>query len=564
MAQSDGYAWRLRDTITAATFFLASAAFVLWQNTRVAALWDLSYLLDSSSRMTQGQLPYRDFPFAHAPLTFLIHAAIIRIFGRVYLPHIVCGALEGGAAALLTWRTLLSLLEPFADRAWGMAALLASPLIFLGIYGVYPHPIYDSDCILAVLLAIYLLLRGGDRTTCNFLAGAACVLPLLAKQNIGILFFAATLLAVGVVAGVGRLKQQSAAPQVWVIVGAMTTLAAAVLTLHLTVGLHNYDYWTIHFARQRRLPGLDSMLSTYEHVWLLWTLPAAVAGVLLLRADRLRGSRWARAIAFVLLAAPFLWTIAGLALSNDPDDRADQLLSLWPHLLVLAGALALCNLRPGKLRAEATLIRLLPLILLATIHGTFLSQQLWGSTYAVWPLLLLLIAAMLAQVPTVARALAVTIAATFLCCGGLYAVSHERLDYLHLEGAEAHATVPELRGLTTPGPWIPDFEELIRATDTEIPAGDGILLLPGEDPFYFATGRTPRFPVLLFDPATDPYTPQQTADEARARNIRWLILERNPQLNSLPGLDFPEITRLLRQEFVLDRSVANYDIYRRK
>ena len=29
-------------------------------------------------------------------------------------------------------------------------------------------------------------------------------------------------------------------------------------------------------------------------------------------------------------------------------------------------------------------------MLLATIHGAFLSQQLWGSTYAIWPLLMLL------------------------------------------------------------------------------------------------------------------------------------------------------------------------------
>jgi hypothetical protein len=104
----------------------------------------------------------------------------------------------------------------------------------------------------------------------------------------------------------------------------------------------------------------------------------------------------------------------------------------------------------------------------------------------------------------------------------------------------------------------------VRFTNAEIPANYGVLLLPGEDPFYFATGRTPRFPVLLFDVATDPYTPQQTLDEARADNIRWLIVERNPQLNALPDLDFPELIRVLRQDFVPYRSLSNYDVYRRK
>jgi hypothetical protein len=93
---------------------------------------------------------------------------------------------------------------------------------------------------------------------------------------------------------------------------------------------------------------------------------------------------------------------------------------------------------------------------------------------------------------------------------------------------------------------------------------DGILLLPGEDPFYFATGRTPQFPILLFDPATDPYTPQETLDQARAHNIRWLIVTRNLQLTAPPKPDLPEALRILQQEFVPYRTLTDYDIYRRK
>jgi hypothetical protein len=271
--------------------------------------------------------------------------------------------------------------------------------------------------------------------------------------------------------------------------------------------------------------------------------------------------RW---IAFILLAAPFFYTIAALALATDSDDRAAQLLSLWPHILILSAALAVWSLRPRKLAADPTLQPFIPAILLVAIHGAFLSQQLWGSTYALWPLLTLLLAALLAQVPTIARPMAVVIAATFLLCGGLYATSHERLSYIYLDGPRVHATLPELRGLTTPGPWIPGFEELVRVTNAEIPANDGILLLPGEDPFYFATGRVPQFPILLFDPATDPYTPGQTRDLARARNIRWLIVTRNLQLTGPPHPDLPEITRVLEQDFLPCRTLTNYTIYRRK
>ena len=272
----------------------------------------------------------------------------------------------------------------------------------------------------------------------------------------------------------------------------------------------------------------------------------------------------ARSIAAILLlAAPFLWTIASLALAGDPDDRAGQLLFLWPHLLILAVALAVTNLRPSLLLSKPGLTMLLPFILIATIHGAFLSQQLWGSTYAIWPLLMLLIAALLTQVPTLARPLAVVISATLLLCGSLYATSHERLSYIHLDGPLARATLPALRGLATPGPWLPAFEQLVRVTNAEIPSADAILLIPGDTPFYFATGRTPQFPVLLFDPATNPYSPQQVFDQSRAHSVRWLIVSRNLQLTGPPSPDLPDILRALQPGFTLVRALPNYDIYRR-
>jgi hypothetical protein len=583
-------AGRLRDTLTAAALFLATAAFTLWQNTRVAALWDLSYLLDSSYRFRLDQIPYRDFPFVHPPLHYLLHAVIIRIFGLTYYPHILCAALEAGFATVLTWRILQHLWVTHDHpersegvivgkvssshreaRSWTLATLLTLPLIFLGIYGVYPHPIYDSDTILAVLIAVYLLQRPGESPIRNFVAGVSCVVPLFVKQNIGLPFLAITLLAVAAVAVARRMKSFSIAPQLCLLAGAASTLATALLTLHFTVGLHNYLYWTITFAARRRLPGLGLLLDTFRQLALLWTLPAALAGLLLLRrkhsgapfmAQRDMGGILRRWAAFLLLVAPFLWTIASLALTSDPDDRADQLLSLWPHLLLLAAMLALWNLL--TLRTNPSLSPLFPIILLATIEGTFLSQQLWGSTYAIWPLLIILIAAMLQQIPALARPLAVVIAATFLLCGGLYATSHERLSYIHLDGPEARATLLQLRGLTTPGPWVPSFEELVRFTNAEIPASDGILLLPGEVPFYFVTRRTPQFPVLLFDPATNPYTPAQVLDLARARNIRWLIVTRNLQIATIAEPDLPEVIHTLQQDFVPYRTLANYDIYRRK
>jgi Ca2+/Na+ antiporter len=576
---------RRASALTATLLFAASAAVTLWQNAHVAVLWDLSYLLDSSFRFSLGQLPYRDIPFAHAPLTFLTQAAIIRLTGRVYWHHIAYAALANGTATVLTWRILLHQLRTRLPYPGVLAILLAAPITVLGIYSIYPHPIYDSDCILAVLFAILLLQRtypnhrettaptafkaGAPSITRTWrhgwgvaktvLTGAALILPLFIKQNIGLLLLAVTLTAIVAIAITHRLHHQPIRREVLILLGALVTLAAALVAIHLTAGLHNYLYWTITFAAQRRLPGLSTLTGIYHQTSLLWTVPAAVAALILLRLRPTQ--RWSRLTALLLLAAPFLYTLAATPFLDDPSDRTDQLLSLWPHLLLLAAVLALRNLR-----RRPTFATLLPLILLATIHGTFLSQQLWGSTYALWPLLAILIAAMLASFPQAKLTLPLTaiISLTLLTCGGTYALTHDRLSYAQFSGTPARSTLPALRGLTTPGPWLPAFDELVAVTHRDIPASDTILLFPGQDPFYYATGRTPRFNVLLFDPATNPYSPAQLAQQVDLQHVRWLILPRTLQLTAPPLDNYDAYLAAVQPLFTPVRTVTNYMVYRRR
>jgi hypothetical protein len=594
--------WQARDTFIALALSLSTATFTLWHNAHVGVLWDLAYLLDSSYRFSIGQVPYRDLPFAHAPLTFLIQAAIIHLFGRVYWHTIAYAALANGLATLLTWRIALRLMP----GRWLLSSLLCTALVPLGIYSIYPHPIYDSDCILSVLFALYLILgtpfmssptalgapfmrclnaheRDANNDTNDspiwnpFLAGAACVLPLFFKQNIGLIFLATTFACMLAITIAHKLRRQSIAPQLAFFTGTSLTLATATLTLHLTVGLRNYLYWTITFAAQRRLPGLSLILGTYHQPSLLWTIPTSLAALLLLtqsfssRPERAARSgetripslnRWKEILALILLAAPFLYATLNFFLADDPSDRTDALLSLWPHLLLLAIAFALF-----QLRRRPSITTLLPIILLATIHATFLSQQLWGSTYALWPLLVLLLALMLPQLRSLTTPITLIIAAVFLICGTLYALGHDRLSYSHInpdtDGPIAHATLPSLRGLATPGPYLPAFEQLVRITDTTIPANEGIILLPGQEPFYFATGRTPQFPVLLLDPATNPYSPTQLRDEARSRNIQWLIVNTQLQLTADPVPNLPDYILVLQHDFTPIQTLDGYTIYHR-
>jgi hypothetical protein len=562
--------WRPRDHLAAVVLFGATAGFTLWQNLRVAVLWDLGYLLDTSWRIALGQMPYRDFPLAHAPLTFLIQAGLIHLLGRHYLVPVAYAALAGALGTVVTWRILLHVLRMgnMKPAGWAIAFLLAAPLCALGIYSIYPHPIYDCDGTLAIVIAIGLLAwleqaRKGSRPATKpiaaLAAGAATVPPLFFKQNIGMPFLSvvATGLFVLLAVEVRRTGSRRAAFDsrlVFILAGMAGALFIGFGTIAVTTGLGNYFHWTVQFAAQRRMPGLSPMLGVYDQPSLVWMLPTLAAGLLLCH-TRWIARWWARVAAFCLIAAPFAGSLIFLLIDDDADERADNLLALWPLLLLAAFVM--------------TLGRLIPFFVLAAIHGTLLSQQLWGSTYALWPLLVVLAAFLLTALPAPARPVAIggaaVIAVTFLVCGVLYAVSLERLSYVQIpEAPLQRSSMPALSGMTTPGPYLSNFDELTAFTAREIPTDDALLPLPGEDPFYYATGRIPKFPVTLFDPATDPYSAAALMDEVRRRNVRWIIVKRELQINGNPMPEAGETMGRLTQNFALYRKLRGYDIYMRK
>jgi hypothetical protein len=580
------------------TLFLASAAFVYWQNSQVAVLWDLSYLLDTSWRIALGQTPYRDFPLVHPPLTFLIQALIMRVAGRFYLWPVAYATFVSGLGTVIAWRIVLRIFS--MPPGWIASLLLAAPLIFLGIYGVYPHPIYDCDCGFAVLIAVFLLQRyaadSGKRNTLlahpsqnregwgarilrvdrrwfwPALTGAAVVLPVFFKQNIGLPFLLCVVagLLLLLMISIARRGRPGGNPDALpmsdllrLMVGIGLSASIAIALIHFAYGIDNYLQWTVRFAAQRRLPGFADMLAVYRQPSFVWTLPTLGIGLILLHA-RLAKRLWLRLIGFLLVSAPFVGSLIFLLLDDDLDERGDNLLSLWPMLLVASGVMALFALRKG-----ITLSRLIPFFVLAAIHGTFLSQQLWGSTYAIWPLLIVLVAQILAALPAETGkgniAITVVISATFLICGGLYAAGHERLNYIQIPNEPIHySNIAALRGMSIRGPYLPDFDELVRFADEKIPPQDGILLLSGEEPFFYATGRSPHFAVQIFDRTTDPYSPQELFRQARDKDIRWVVIKTRLQSNEDPLPERETTLDLMRREFVLDRSLGGYDVYRRR
>ena len=556
-----------------AFLFCGTAAIIVWQNSRVAVLWDLSYILENSFRISLGDVPYRDFPFPYAPLTFLVQALLIKTTGAVFWHHIAYCAIIGGFSTALTWRILLNLLrDARVPHAQTIALLLALPLIILGNYCVFPHPFYDCDCTFYILLCIFLWQRAESKNfpaLPTFLTGVIFVIPLFVKQNTGLAFLASVAVALFVLLGIEARFHHHRPPRGYLVFigGIAAGLGTALAIIHLTAGLENYYHWTVTFAAERRTPALGEMLSVYADWTLLMWLILFALGTILLR--RSQSGKWPLfCLAILALAAPLIWSVFYLFLDTDASERAERLVAAYPFVLIVSFVLALLT---TKRRNGIALV--LPFVLIATIHGVFMSQQLWGSTYAIWPLLIILIAGMIVALFELLEnlsfrimpELSATIAVSLLISGGFYLASNERLDYASIADGELnHSRFAQLQGLSVRGSWMTDFEELVDDTNREIPREDGILMLPGEDLFYYTTGRHPRFPVVMFDHTINPYNSEEIISEVRSRNINWLIMKNDLQLDENPLEDKKHLEDLLHQDFKHVESLNNYEIFRRR
>jgi hypothetical protein len=559
--------WGTSDLLIAALLFLATAAFVFWQCAHVAVIWDASYIFENATRISLGQRPYRDFPFPYAPLTFAIQGLIIKLFGRVYFHHIVYEAVTSALGTVVAWRIMLRLLAPTGLPARKVAGLLSVPLVFLCLNGVFPHPFYDCDTTLIVLVCLWLLLRidaADYPPLLSFATGMVTAIPLISKQNVGLAFFAAILPCMAFLAWRGRRRA------LWVAAGSIVGFAALLLLLEVTVGLQNCLHWTITFAASRRLRHFSTMVGVYIRWPFLDAYFAFIAVLLFLRR---KAPGVTMQLISILFSLPFLWAIVTLVIHHDDRLRISGLLLLWPFLLISSLVLALYELRTAH-----SFDRIFPLLLSAAINGALMSSQVAGSNYAIWPWLMLLVAYALAALARCApltldgipgariwltRASAVA-AGSMLIAGSFYTASHVYLRYVHLEGEVSHSKQPALRGFSTPGPWLPQFDELVDYTEKNIPRQDGILYLPGDDLFYFTTGRVPQLPITLFDSTVDPYSPQEIQQMLKAKNIRWLILKKKLQGTHDPTPDRDATLALLHQDYVPVQSLTNYEILERK
>jgi hypothetical protein len=538
-----------------ALLFAASAGFVLWRNTQVAVLVDISYVLNIATRIAAGDVPYAQFPLAQAPLAFVTQALLIKAFGPHFFVQIAYAAIVGGLATVLTYRIARRLIDGVVPEATALAATLTIALVPLGIYAILPHPFYDPDTCFVVLAAIAAILAAIDRPTRTrwLIAGALIAVPVFLKQNFGGAFL--VLAPIALVADAWARPSARAGLR-WCLTGLALALGVELLVLQLIVGIDHYLAWAWTFAMTGRGVALDR-ISAFTDPSIIWPGVLLLALALATRALPLRLR--ARVFIAVLL-------LALLARASSPSTFLNVNTLLTP-VLVAASVLAIIAVARVGLRFET----LLPLVLAGTAAGALMSLGLNGSAFATFPLLVLAIATVIRDLHHIVEKPAqigpmtgVVLALLLTMSGTAYTLTNARLLFadVNAPGPVVRSAFPSLAGLSARGPYIGDLDAILFWMRDNVPADDPFVFLPGEDPVFFALDRRPRLPSVYFFDVANPYSPAEIARFADEVGLRWVFVKDRLQLVDEPPLE-QRLIVALTDRATLVAQVGPYRVYRR-
>lgn len=561
-------AWRRRLVAPAYPLILfgASALIASWQNTRVKVLWDLSYIVEHAFRISLGEVPYRDFVIPHPPLSFLIQAAVMRFSGADLFWQAPYCALIAGLTAVLTFRVIRSQFGGTSNpNAAFRAFVLSAPTVFLNGYCILPQPFYDSDCTFVVLLALDAVLQArlpGATWRRTMAAGALLVVPVFAKQNVGV----PALVAVHGFLFVSALFPSTETERrtyALILAGSLLGLSAAAIAVQHWIGIAEYWRWTVSYAATRRWPPASMMLSMYGQPRMWITGAFGLAGCVIVR--RFGRSRGWLLGSLAILALPLVEVTKTMLRWG----LAARGYCLWGLGTIAGSAVAATDLVSRDRRFE----RAVPLVATIVVNGAFASQGVHDSSYGMWPFLMVSLAPVTAvffdaasiQNRRIVSTCLVLAVAVLLLVGFLHVSRNERLGFVDLSGQVERATLPSLTGLATPGTYVSDFERLIKRCETLIPYGDAVVVVPGEDPFFLASRRRPQFPVVLFDNTVTPYTTAELVQLLIDRHVEWIVVKERLQLRNSPWRPLENfVERDLTSRYAVVERLPRYVILRRR
>lgn len=551
------------------TFYTA-----LWQSSRILDLIDWSYFTESAYRIFCGQKIYVDFGIPMTPGSFYTQALLMKIFG----PFAMVQRYYTAAAA-----SLVIIFSYFTLRRIGKKSFLdvvfCIPLIF-GVYVISPFVSYDCDavliCLAVILYFLYIPTDDASSLIYQFILGFATVVPLFFKQSLGGGFLIGMFLGQTILA-FQKKNYFSLKHYTVFIIGIICAFSLWAGALYQQGGVSawkNFYFWVFKSALSGRGGThqiFSNLIAGYLDLTSLLLIYASISScILAISYIFLKKHRKTRLLLLFALVLPWI-VFPVLYLINSVDYTA-----LWHDIIFLPFAAILilsipCIIHSIFYAEEKTTPVVILITLICAMNADFVSQTIAGSSYALMPFLIISskivfsYARSLFKIETLKYLAAFCL--SYTVSAGAYVLTNDRLLYVNNDGPLQTSNTPGLYGLRTRGDWLPQFDALVTWTQNNIPLNDSIALIPGEDPFFFATRRPPsHIPMFQMNPVAWPYPMTWIIDAANQQKTQWIIVKYRVQMPAGFFMNYEqELTPLiLKSHYILVKTLPNYKIYKRE
>jgi hypothetical protein len=325
--------------------------------------FDEGLVLQAARRVSQGQVPYRDFLWSYGPAQLYLLAGSFKLLGASLVPWRVLWLLANAGTALVAH----ALVRRHAGAAWALAAWLAVACAMAQPRTANPFPF----ALLAALAAV--LVASGEGPVRSRAVRAGLLVAVAAAFRLDFALY-------GLAAVLAVLALETRRPRPLALCSAVALGLALVAYLPFAVvdgpgslydaligtSLRERDYWTLPFPWSYHGPsaasakGLKHLLDFYVPALLVAGVAVAlVAGILRTVRERRAPALWAGTIVFGLGALSYL-------LSRTDEFHTTPLVVLLAVLLPLVAAWALRE-RPPLGRPLAAAAALVFALLL--VHG---------------------------------------------------------------------------------------------------------------------------------------------------------------------------------------------------
>jgi len=538
---------------------LISVVLVMFQALRVAPLIDVTYMLESANRLFWGQFPYRDFYLVLPPGSFYIMSWVMKIFGKNYFCQIVYVVFEQSFLVIAT----ASLIRKYNSDTL-TTSLLAAMMVFGG-HAILPFPSYDIPAALFVTISLILFIR--SKTAWSYFGlGILSFFPTLFKQNVGLVFLL-SLLGSLFAKMVFVDRAQNAKYFFSFLSGTLLIVFIFVFWLYWNDALQDCYIQLFVHPRSIRNPVkgvfeiceqfVDSTSRRFAYPIIAMIIFEHFVHLksVCLRIENTTYFNFSKEQLIKMLHFIVMLCFIFYAYSFIKKPTLATWWHIWPAAMICS---CYCSFRHERLTNSSLAI----FVIVLTCLAAFISQGFWGSSYSMWGLLSVLLAATFSKIPTFRK---VNVLLVFFLCAvlGHDIYTNARLQYISYEGRNSISRLNHMSCIGTNGDWFSEIYTIEKFINTTIMADESFTQIPGEDPLYYITDRKPHLKYFQLNATTFLHNSHYMLDDIKRNNIKWVIFKTKLQC---PGgyLDTTTLKQGLSKNYVLYTTFDSYLVYRIK